>query len=545
MPLIIHDYLGVGHDLSKGAFDSVSVGKVGAASKLLNKYLPQDFAQSWKELSTDYKTALKSYQPSMWNKMWTYLPNMLKAGAAKYSVGRPLIHKWIAGIAASDPAIGGVVAAAEVGLSQLLSVWGDQAGTTTVRAKKGQWIFIESEESHRRRRMVGKMLTEQTQHEIYKHKGNMTDHVPVSLTEKIAPDAPPNEKQPPKTKSVSLGFFIEPAEKNRVTVFSLDLGRALEIEISQLLECDASVAQRLDNDERLSTLREMYFYKYDGMAPTKGEVQTKPFFSGRRVRYNGESYLLLYTKHGKALLEDANGKTCIVDKEKLTRDYGDSTPGEYDNGFQPAGKNNLYSGQWVFVPPRESTLKRWATTGELAVIHQIAPDDRCIVFYALDGQLAYVNDDRIRPLNKKFQALYNAKKVFMWFRLAAIKGTLATSRYALGKHYAQVCIGRDYTDALTTETPYSDVLAEYAKKPVDATTPGEASTYGEKAVGPETGNNRKENIELNKELFEKGMKVEDAFEDIVYVTEDTSGGAVSTAIVGIAIAAVVYALYAA
>ena len=77
---------------------------------------------------------------------------------------------------------------------------------------------------------------------------------------------------------VSLGFFIEPTAKNRASVFSLDHGRSLEVEISQLIECDTAVAQRLDGDERLSTLRELFFYKYDG-ATKLSNVQTEPFFS--------------------------------------------------------------------------------------------------------------------------------------------------------------------------------------------------------------------------------------------------------------------------
>ena len=89
MPLIIHDYLGLGHDLSKGAFDSVSLAKPGAASQYLSKFIPQEFADSWRQLSTDYRTALKSYEPSMWSKMWKNFGTqgvlrLMRAGAAKY-----------------------------------------------------------------------------------------------------------------------------------------------------------------------------------------------------------------------------------------------------------------------------------------------------------------------------------------------------------------------------------------------------------------------------------------------------------------------------
>ena len=103
MPVILHDYLGRGHDLSKGAFDSVSQTKPGSASKLLTKYMPEEFEMSWKELTNDYRTTLKSYEPSYWSKLWKSfgrdgLMKAVKHGATAYSVGRPAIHKWIAGV---------------------------------------------------------------------------------------------------------------------------------------------------------------------------------------------------------------------------------------------------------------------------------------------------------------------------------------------------------------------------------------------------------------------------------------------------------------
>ena len=513
MPLILHDYMGVGHDLSKGAFDSISVSKPGAASKLLQKYLPNTFKEAWRDLSTDYKTSLKSYQPSMWKKMWANfgtqgLLSVFRAGAAKYKVGRPIIHKWIAGIAASDATIGAIVVAAEVGLSNLLDTWGDEVNTRTIHAKKGQWIFIESDESSRRRTLA-------------------------KLHPKKTPKATPNEKQPPKTKSVSLGFFIEPTAKNRVTCFSLDLGRAQEIEITQLLECDKSVALRLDQDERLSTLRELFFYKYDGEASTTegGVFKKRQFFSGRRVLYNGASYILLFNKHGKSLLEDANGMTCIVDTSQLKRDFGESTPGDSNDHFKTVGKNNLYIGQWVLAWVRLSTKTKYDTKIELAVIHEIAPNEECIVYYALDGQLAYLKDSDLEPLSKPFQELYNAKKQFMKFRLAAIKGTKATERFAMGFDYPLICIGRDYSDALTTETPY-----EEPKKP---------KTSAQKIdTTAKTGNKRKDQKDFQAELQEKGLTGgKSDIVDVEYANERDS--ITGTVIVGLAVVAIAYALYAA
>ena len=533
---IIHDYLGAGHDLSKGAFDSTSITKPGSASKLLNQYLPGKFQESWLDLSKDYRTQLKKYEPTMWKKMWDNfgtkgLMKLFRAGASKYSVGRPIVHKWIAGVAATDPAVGAVVAAAEVGLATVLDTWGDS--TTTISAKKGQWIFIESEESHRRRALGKTGFLKSFDKEGSGIEGNLKSIARVEELElKALAKLPPNEKQPPKKKSVSLGFFIEPTAKNRVSVFSMDLGRPLEIEISQMLECDPNVAQRLDEDERLSTLREIFFYKYEGMATIK--PPPSKFFLDRRVLYDGESYILLYSKDGKSLLEDGNGKTIVVDTLKLSRDFGDSTKGETDDGFIVAGRDNLYSGQWVFCPARTNVAIKVKTSFELGVIHKIAPDGQCVVYYAIDGVLVYVDDGVIEPLNKHFQELYNAKNSFKLFRLAAIKGTAATRRFALGVLYTDVCTGKDYTDALTTESPFDSEKYD-------------TIVYGEKdeeEEGPDAGNVRKEQVSIQDELRAKGFTgPKEEITDLEYVTErDSIAG---TVIVGVAVIVLVYALYAA
>ena len=534
MPIIIHDYLGKGHDLSKGAFDSQSISKPGAASKYLEMFLPQKFKEGWKELSFDYRTALKSYQPSMWKKMWANfgtkgLLSIFQHGAAKYSVGRPLIHQWIASVAKSDPTIGAVVAAAEVGLAKVLETWGDKAGTKTIRAKKGQWIFIESEESHRlRRRMYGSVEEDmdpqsmELVHKPFHYKGQNAKE----KTKKF--EQPP--KQPVK-KTVSLGFFIEPTTKNRVNVFCLDLGRALEIEVSQLLECDPAVAQRLDSDERLSALRELYFYKYDGQAPFKKDIQTEPFFPGKSVRYQGSDFIFIHEQNGQALLEDTNGKTLVVATVALERGFGDSTPGEYNNQFVTNGKNSLTVGLWIFVPSRPLVRSRYDNEFELAVINHIAPAKQCLVYYAIDGEIAYVNDSDIEIINKKFQEVYNSNSSFMLFKSAAVKGS-GVRRWAMGQDNIQVCIGFDHSDALTTTKPFEEQLDE-------------SSIYEDfKKQGGEVGNNKKVLVDVKDELRAKGLKLQEINpSSLKYVTP--SNNVTGTVIVGLAIAAVAFALYAA
>ena len=87
---VIFDHRGSGHNLALGAFDTQSIAKIGNASVLLSKYLPQTFEKSFGELISEYQFDLAKSEPSMLGKLWSdYMkPGLKHVGAQALS----LIH---------------------------------------------------------------------------------------------------------------------------------------------------------------------------------------------------------------------------------------------------------------------------------------------------------------------------------------------------------------------------------------------------------------------------------------------------------------------
>ena len=267
------------------------------------------------------------------------------------------------------------------------------------------------------------------------------------------------------------------------------------------------------------------------------KVHTKPFFAGRRVIYNGVSYILLRCQGAKALLEDANGKTIIVDTRKLSRDMGSSTPGRYDDGFLTSGQNAIYTGQWVYVPARSFLRYDYETDIELAVVNRIVKNSKTLVYYAWDGQLEYVDDAQLQLISKGFQELYNTKP-FSQFRAAAVDGTKKTERFALGKSYPMVCIGRSYEDAMQVGEPHQPGEEDYGK---ESQKEKSRIIYGEVQEGPTAGNNEKDAVDVHNELAAKGLITKVEFEKVTEVAGDTTVNGM--VVVTLAIAAIAYVLY--
>ena len=99
--------------------------------------------------------------------------------------------------------------------------------------------------------------------------------------------------------------------------------------------------------------------------------------------------------------------------------------------------------------------------------------------------------------------------------------------------YTDVCTGKDYTDALTTESPFDSEKYD-------------TIVYGEKdeeEEGPDAGNVRKEQVSIQDDLRAKGFVGKDEITDVEYVAERDS--ITGTVIVGLAVIVLAYALYAA
>ena len=148
-------------------------------------------------------------------------------------------------------------------------------------------------------------------------------------------------------------------------------------------------------------------------------------------------------------------------------------------------------------------------------------------------------DAQLSLISKGFQELYNTKP-FMQFRAAAIDGTKKTERFALGKSYPMVCIGRSYEDAMQVGEPAQPGEKDYRK---DSEQERSRIVYGETVKGPEAGNNDKDEVDFRDELAAKGLITKVQFEKVTEVNADTSVNGM--VVVSLAIAALAYALYAA
>ena len=238
---IIYDNRGSGHNLSKGAFDSVSIAKPKFASLILHDYIDKPFGETYSHLMSDFNFDLTQSESKVGEALWTtYVkPHIKTLGGWAWDMAKGAITKGLASVAGLEPTTAAMIAAAELILSQVLTGTLDDlknnplSQTKTITLRTGQWVFIENDTSLRRR--LGGVK-----------------HIEI-------------EKKEDVKSVVSLGFFIEQAfDVNHAAVFNLERphGQARQdVSIKQIREVPLEIANRLDNDETLSAVRELYFYK--------------------------------------------------------------------------------------------------------------------------------------------------------------------------------------------------------------------------------------------------------------------------------------------
>ena len=425
----IFSWKGDGHNLSKGAFDSVSVGKPGTASLLLAEHMAKPYKDTYDLLATPYQFNLSMMQPTAATSLWRdYLkPGLKKAGFILWEVAKPVAMEVVAGLAGINPTLAALVGASEAVLSAYLQGYGEEVlESKSLVLNKGQWLFIESADN-RRRRLKGLM---KGQKEV---KGVVRKRVEDKTIQNV----------------VHFGFYVGAGhDPNKVNVFNMDTGKAEHVCIQRIRDAPANLQEKADSDENLSVLRELYFYKMQGDEFQKAHPKDA-IFPGRQVEYNGTDYTLIQRNDASALLEDEHGNTQVVDVDKLRRGVGKSTPGHTDDFFNKSGSGAFYAGQWCMVPARSWVRERWSTDMELAVVYQVDKNKELEVALCLDGEMVYHHEDNCQVFPPDMQQHYSAKQPFKLFKQAAVKGYQAdTKRYELGSVYAQICV-LDYSHTLT------------------------------------------------------------------------------------------------
>ena len=185
----IFGWKGDRHNLSKGAFDSVSVVKPGNASLLLAEYMGQTFDESFVSLTKNYQKIISSDRAqgmSVWRDH--IKPGLKKAGGFAWELAKPVVMDALAVAAGMSPTAAALVASAET----MFSVYLEGLAVEPVESRslvlnKGAWVFIEKEESLKRRRRL---------------KG---------ISAKVLSPGTVDEKTLPK--AVEFGFYIMPASR--------------------------------------------------------------------------------------------------------------------------------------------------------------------------------------------------------------------------------------------------------------------------------------------------------------------------------------------
>ena len=497
---VIYGYRGDRHNLSKGAFDSVSVAKPGTASLLLAEYLPKSWDESFAQLSTGYQAVVREVeQGTLKNSLWTsYVkPGLKKAGSYAWEVAKPFMIDAVGQMAGLGPTASHLIAAVEGLFSEYLDSSTIPFGSKesqSLTLNTGQWIFIEKDESLQRRRRL---------------KG-------ISTGEDDHPIKPKDVKKMPKV--VDFGFYVGAAygDTSKLSVFNMDLGRTQEVDAKAVRPAGTEVAKKVDGDEKLSLIRELYFYK--SKAYEFNKKQPDAIMPGREVDYNDKDYTLIETNGINALLEDDKGNTEVVDFKLVSRGKGKSTPGQ-QSAFDKSNQKGLYAGMWVLAPAREFLQNRYAADVELAVLHEILKAGKVEIFYAFDGRGAYEEEDNIIPYGPNFQQLYSAKPGFKHFKQAAIDGSMEdTTRYELGSKFAKICVN-DYSESLETLGD-TEPDPDPDKSTKTLTT---VEDYTEETI--KVGNDAKKTVDAETELQNKigvltGAEVEEILEGESWEYED-------------------------
>ena len=403
---VIFDHRGSGHNLALGAFDTQSIAKIGNASVLLSKYLPQTFDKSFGELISEYQFDLAKSEPSMLGKLWSdYMkPGLKHVGAQAWELTQGFAGDVIKGlIGKSSPTAALAVAAGEAILTTALGGYleGMIPDTKSISLKRGQWLFIE-DKNHLKRRLA-----------------HQNPSKPV-----IEPKDP--SKLP---KAVHLGFFVGATYKdtNMVDVFNMDTGRVEPMQINRIAETGDEIARRCDSDPVLSVVRELFFYKREGEDFQKAHPN-EAIYPGRNVIHDGHHYTLIFRNEKKALIQDTDtGATHVVNESEISRGWGKSTPGEGDGFFDTHGVN-LHSGQWIMVPARESVVNQYHADEELAVVANIMPKGKIQVFRAMDGRVETIDESGVRVLEFPTQSLFNNQTGFKSFRQAVVDGNASKAK---------------------------------------------------------------------------------------------------------------------
>ena len=255
-------------------------------------------------------------------------------------------------------------------------------------------------------------------------------------------EEPGLEKTVLKQHDISIGFYIgDGVEANMHHVFNFKRMEVQDVYVFDVAPLSIDETQRLDKTAS-NDIRDLFFQTRD--TTTGGNVNTDP---GAEVIFDNARFNIVRSVGDQAVIEDVWGNQKQVNIGELTRGRVTNTSSHKytregavsKDNFQTLGKDELYSGQWVWVDSRKETKRG---TRELLCVSYIAGKS-VVGFYALDGKKGFILEDQVRLVSDDYFESLNAMANFQVFRSLAVKGndTISLFSKSLGSQYPLMCIG--------------------------------------------------------------------------------------------------------
>ena len=196
---------------------------------------------------------------------------------------------------------------------------------------------------------------------------------------------------------------------------------------AQLVNVPEELAKKLDGDENLSVLRELYILSN---SPDRKLIPDNNLSMGKRITRNADNWemRIISSSETGLMAVDKDGRVRHLNKADVTP-LGEevNTPGVYDDYFLKDGRSMLYAGVWCWSPARSWVKEDFACDYELTCFASINKEVTK-VYYVLDGERAEVAKSDLLPCNADDQEMFNADKALKKFRIAASRDLASLTR---------------------------------------------------------------------------------------------------------------------
>ena len=428
----IYDWKGNRHDLTMGAFDSSSLqnthmadiklfGGLASIENGQEKALFQQLTQSYLRNKVD---------PTIWERFKKQLPNLANIGG---TLGTNLLMAKIKALAGPNPILQSAITSAEIVLGTIFT--GKQKKSFR-EPMPGQWVFVESDPSYRRRLAKIAWANDNSLHK---------------------PEAAPSPETIEEASSKwGVAFYLRnSSDSGHGVVYDVGANREREVRVAQLVNVPVDLAKKLDADDDLSVLRELYILSH---SPDRKRTPDNNLSMGKlikRVKDDVEMRIISSSETGLMAVGEDGHVRHLLKTEVRPVGKSVSTPGLYDDYFLKDGRSKFYAGMWCWTQARDWVIENFPCDYELVCFTTIDTDGMAKVYYVLDGGAAHIHKNDLLPCNSDDQAAFNSDKALKRFLIAASRDISSFTKGVrpLEKLYKYVTKGRSSKQKQTKPPP--------------------------------------------------------------------------------------------